>query len=133
MLNHEAHVGQKVSFAWKGTRYYGTITKCNPKKAKVATHTPFTHACVNVPYVLLHDETGSRTAPSAPATPVLSVRHHLGAVVKADSLELGTLFVVVGHHGGGHRIAKLGGDGGRYYTGIDGSLLEPVNFELAGV
>jgi len=41
--------------------------------------------------------------------------------------------VVIGHHGDGHRITKLGGDGGRYYPGIDGYLLEPVSFELAGV
>lgn len=133
MYRHEAHVGQDVSFAWKGTKFYGTITKCNPKKAKVATHTPSTHPCVNVPYSLLTDRTGSSTAPSTPLPSAPEVRHTLGAVVKAPAIERDTLFVVVGHHGEGHRIAKLGGDGGRYYTGIAGSVLESVNFELAGV
>lgn len=132
MNRSDCRVGMDVSFRHKGFTWYGKIIKVNPKNIKVMTHAPSVTR-YNVAPVFLTDETGSSTAPTVKSVPAASlVIYYKGNVVKCPML--GTeLFVVIGNRAGTYNLAKLGGDGGKYYTSIEAAQIEQVNFELAGV
>lgn len=128
----DLYVGMDVSFTHKGTRWYGKVTKINPKNVKVTTHSPSVTR-YNVAPVFLIDETGSSTAPTVKSVPPASlVVYFKGNVVKCSVLGP-DLYVVVGERAGTYSLVKLGGDGGKYYNGIEAVMIEQVNFELAGV
>jgi hypothetical protein len=55
-----------------------------------------------------------------------------GNVVKCPVLGP-DLYVVTSSRGGTYSLAKLGGENGKYYNGIEAAQIEQVNFELAGV
>lgn len=70
----------------------------------------------------------SLTASSTPSKPLC-----LGTVVKFKNQSRESskgLFVVVGSHGVTWRLARLGGDGGRYFRGIVSESIEAVEFDL---
>ena len=129
----DLRVGMPVSFRHKGIKWYGKITKINPKNVKVTTHSPHVTR-YNVHPSFLNDETGSPIAPTpATVSPASLVVYFKGNVVKVPSIDASCLFVILGHRDGTYNVAKLGGEGGKYYNGIEAVQIEQVNFELAGV
>lgn len=133
MDRHDCRVGMNVSFHHKGVTWYGKITKINPKNMKVTTHHPHVSR-YNVHPIHLTDESGSSTAPTVKSVPAASlVVYFRGNVVKCPSLGADLYVVLNGGREGLYNLAKLGGNGGLYYTDISASLIEQVNFELAGV
>lgn len=103
------------------------VLKVNPKNIKVQKENGETWN-VSPSFLSLPEE--GETFEAAPA----ASRLVMGQVVRfVSGLMPQDLFVVCGEHSGAFRLAKLGGDGNRYYRGINPEQVEVVNFELAGV
>lgn len=129
MNKHEIYVGQTLIL---DNRKTGVLTvkvkKVNPKNVKVVTEDGVTWNCS--PFFLSPAPLGVKFESKVSAGPALG----LGVAVKFVSGGEPGLFVVVGNHGGLWRVARLGGDNGRYYSGLEASRFEVVNLNIeAGV
>lgn len=134
MQRYELYAGQIVFVeAPRAGKGLGKVIKVNPKNIKI----------------LMEDGSRWNMAPTfikraATSEEILAFEEITKSGATEKGLTLGTVvqfknntgdregvFVVIGFHGGAWRLAKLGGDKGRYYRGIDASSLVIVDFDLA--
>lgn len=104
------------------------VVKVNPKRVKVQTETgkiwnapvPFLSPKDAGVFFTKHEPEGAARA--ADLCTGMAVRFLSGG-------EKG-LFVLIGKHGDGFRVTRLGGDNGRYYSGVRPAQLEIVNLNI---
>lgn len=128
VFKHEIYPGQILRLtAPKAGSSLVKVLKVNPKNIKVQKENGETW---NVSPSFLSLPAEGETFETAPA----AARLVMGSVVRFTSERMPTdLFVVLGQHGEGYRLAKLGGDNNRYYRGIYPTQVEVVDFALSGV
>lgn len=108
------------------------VVKINPKRIKVQTETG---KIWNAPPSMLHEApVGTSFEKHVPEGAASAGDLCTGMAVQFLNGGEPGLFVVIGRHGDGFRVTRLGGDNGRYYTGIRAENLEIVNLNIeAGV
>lgn len=118
----------------KNPRTLVKVVKVNPKNIKVVKMNGErwnVHPTFLSPATTEEAATFSVAEPGGRLVMGTAVRFKSGATTHASSSDL---YVVLGTHGGAYRLAKFGGDGGRYFTGIDSSQLEVVQVnEIVGL
>lgn len=132
ITKHLSYAGQIV---WINTgkkgKVLGKIIKINRVNIKVQDEAGLTYTAD--PFYLSETSTEDAALWSPTGTAAGSVTDlFTGQVVKFKSGRSG-LYVVLGAHSGAYRVAKLGGDKGRYIRGVLPTSVEVVTFELAGV
>jgi hypothetical protein len=124
---YSTYAGQTLMMKHGGKMLPVKVLKVNPKNIKVKAEDGTRWNCSPV---FLFEAPAGTTFTEGAAAPVV-----LGSVVRFKDAKRNKypLMVVVGSHAGAWRLAKLGGDKGRYYRGIDAADLEIVDFNLEGV
>lgn len=135
MKRYELYAGQIVMVeAPKAGKSLAKVIKVNPKNVKILLadgsrwnmHPTFIKRAATPDEVKEFGDTlGAGSTEGASLT--------LGTAVmfKNNTGERKGVFVVIGSHGGTWRLARLGGDKGRYFRGIDSSEIQVVDFDLA--
>lgn len=129
MKRHEVYLGQVLVLDTPTTgRILVKVKKINPKNIKVVTEAGGVWNCSALFLTLPEPhEVFTPAAGSAPSSDL-----HMGTAVRFIDGSIAGLFVICGSHSGSWRLAKLGGNGGRYYSGIATERLEVVNLNIEG-
>lgn len=129
MHRNELYVGQVLVLNTSRTgRLLVKVKKINPKNVKVVTESGAAWGC-SPSFLLLPEphEVFEAAAGSASSSDL-----HMGTAVRFIDGRVAGIFVICGSHSGSWRLAKLGGNGGRYYSGIATERLEVVNLNIEG-
>lgn len=135
---HTCYPGQILWIRATKGKVLGKVIKVNPKNIKLVTEDGSRYnahpSFLDTPTPAEADAWDSGSTGYSPLAP--STTLHMGQVVRFKHPGVSKyegLWVVCGAHAGSYRVARLGGDRGKYIRGVDATSVEVVNFELAGV
>lgn len=132
VTRHESYSGQIVWIHAKKGKVLGKIIKVNRVNIKVQDEAGLTYTADPMYLSNTSTEDAALWSPTGTAAAGSTTHLTMGQIVKFKSGRSG-LYVVLGAHSGAYRVAKLGGDKGRYIRGVLPTSVEVVTFDLAGV